>query len=137
VLDTSVIVAGFRSPSGASARLLNAALDGKITLVANVALFAEWESVLKRPDHVAATRKTLQAIDGLLDDLAAIVVPVEMHFSLRPQLADPDDEMVLEAAVSGAAEAIVTFETRTFSLAAPRFGLSVLTPAEAWARLKP
>jgi len=88
VLDTNVLVAGFRSPRGASARLLNAALDGKITLVANVALFAEWESVLKRADHAAASKRTPQEIDGLLDDLAALVFPVERHFSLRPQPAE-------------------------------------------------
>ena len=48
VLDTDVVVAAMRSPKGASAALLLAALDGRIELVANVALVLEYESVCLR-----------------------------------------------------------------------------------------
>lgn len=53
-----------------------------------------------------------------------------MHFRWRPQLSDTADELVLEAAVNGRAEALVTHDTRDFVVAARRFGLSVLTPQE-------
>lgn len=120
---STLVVAAFRSPKGASARLVDAAFDRKIELAVDMDLFTEWEAVLKRADHAAAINKTTQEIDELLDDLAALVLPVERRFNWRPQLADPDDEMVLEAAVAAAAEAIVTFETTTFRRAAGRFGV--------------
>lgn len=43
--------------------------------------------------------------------------------------------MVLEAAVNGRAEAIVTFNRRDFQTAACRFGLDVLLPAETLTRM--
>ena len=35
-----------------------------------------------------------------------IVEPVRIHYLWRPQLRDPEDEMVLETAVNGRADAI-------------------------------
>ena len=56
--------------------------------------------------------------------------PVEVNFQWRPQLADANDEMVLEAAVDGRAEALVTLNVKDFIGAAPRFGLRVLRPGQ-------
>ena len=58
------------------------------------------------------------------------IFPVEVRFVWRPQLPDADDEMVLEAAINGQAEAIVTHNRRDFERAAERFGIEVLSPAE-------
>ena len=65
-----------------------------------------------------------------------MVEPVETHFIWRPQLRDPADELVLEAAVNGRAEAIVTFNRRDFGMAPTRFGIDLLTPAEALGRIR-
>ena len=137
VLDTNVIVAAFRSKKGASARLLDAAYVRRFAPVANVALFAEWEDVLTRPEHLAAASLTAEAVREALDDLAGRIAIAERAYSWRPQLTDPDDEMVLEAAINGAADAIVTFETKTFAAPARRFGIDVLTPARAWSMVRP
>ena len=53
-----------------------------------------------------------------------------MYFQWRPQLADANDEMVLEAAVNGRADGIVTHNVKDFAIAAPRFGVRVLRPGE-------
>lgn len=50
VLDTDVIVAALRSPSGASAALLEAALDQQVKLLASVTLFVEYEAKCTAPD---------------------------------------------------------------------------------------
>lgn len=68
--------------------------------------------------------------------LARLIVPAPGPL-WRPLLTDPDDEMVLEAAINGAADTIATFETTTFSAVASRFGIAVLTPGEIWRRIKP
>jgi len=46
----------------------------------------------------------------------------------RPMLPDPDDEMELDTAINGRADAIVTFNDRAFSPVAPRFRCSVVRP---------
>lgn len=137
VLDTNVLVAALRSKQGASARLVEAAHESRVTAIANVALFAEYEALLTRAEHLAASGVTRDEIIAALDALAAKIEPAEPHFSWRPQLGDPDDEMVLEAAVNGSAEAIVTFEVTTFRAAAASFGIDMLTPAQIWAKVQP
>lgn len=136
VLDTDVVVAGMRSPAGASAALLLAALQRRLTLCTNVALMLEYEAVCSRAAHQTAAGLTRKEVDIFLDAIAALVEPVDTHFLWRPQLRDPADEMVLEAAVNGRAQAIVTFNVRDFGTAAARFGVDLLLPREALALLK-
>jgi len=61
---------------------------------------------------------------------------VETHFMWRPQLRDPADEFVLEAAVNGQAEVIVTFNRRDFGDTPHAFGIEVASPAELLRRIK-
>lgn len=61
--------------------------------------------------------------------------PVSTYFRWRPQLRDPGDEMVLEAAVNGRAEAIVTFNLRHYRAVPERFGIEIMRPAEALRRI--
>ena len=135
-LDTDVIVAGMRSPAGASAALLLAASKKKVRLCVNVALMLEYEAVCSRPAHRAVAGLTRKEVDIFIDAIAALADPVETHFLWRPQLRDPSDEMVLEAAVNGRAQAIVTFNRRDFGTAPAKFGVDVLLPREALALLK-
>jgi putative PIN family toxin of toxin-antitoxin system len=135
VLDTDVVVAGLRSPTGASRALLRRLRAGRLVVVASVALMVEYEAVLTRPEHLAATGLSRREMNALLDGLAALVEPVTPSFLWRPQLRDPDDEMVLDAAVAGRCDAIVTFNVDDFLPAARRFGVKVLRPREAIGRL--
>jgi predicted nucleic acid-binding protein len=41
--------------------------------------------------------------------LASVIKTVYIHFAWRPQLRDPADEMVFEAAIDGRADALETF----------------------------
>ncbi len=61
----------------------------------------------------------------------------ELHFRWRPQVADPGDEMVLEAAINGDADALVTYNVSDFAIAAERFDVSVLRPIDVLKRMKP
>ena len=75
-------------------------------------------------------------IDDLLNNLAVAVRPTALHYLWRPQLSDPGDEMVLETALNGAAEVLVTFNIGDFKPAADRFGLKLLRPADFLNTLK-
>jgi predicted nucleic acid-binding protein len=52
-----------------------------------------------------------------------------VHFLWRPFLRDPKDDMVLEAAVSGRCEYIVTFNLRDFK-GVEKFGITAIRPAD-------
>jgi putative PIN family toxin of toxin-antitoxin system len=131
VLDTDVMVAALRSKAGASRRLLISALGARFELLLSVALMLEYEAVLKRPEHLRAAGATRYEIDAILDALAARCVPVATSFSWRPVLSDPGDEMVLEAAVNGQADLIVTFNLTHLRRVALRFGVRAVRPSEA------
>ncbi len=130
LLDTNVLVAGFSSSKGASYAVLQAVPAGQLQIVASTALWLEYESVLKRDEIRVLHGFSVKQIDSLLSALAVWVQPVMLHYVWRPQLRDPGDEMVLEAAVNGQVGAIVTHNTRDFASVAPSFGLKVLTPAQ-------
>lgn len=135
MLDSSVVVSAFRNRLGASSRLLVLIEDGRLAPLATPALFLEYEDVLKRPEQREASSLSLAEVNAALAALAALTEPVEVRFTWRPQLADPGDEMVLEAAVNGQADALVTHNVADFALAAPRFGLTLLRPGELLERI--
>jgi putative PIN family toxin of toxin-antitoxin system len=130
LLDTNVLVAGLTSSRGASHALLQAVAAGKLQIAASPAVWLEYESVLKR-DAIRELHGFSEAqVDRFLSALAVWVQPVGLHYIWRPQLRDPGDEMVLEAAVNGQVSALVTHNVRDFASAASRFSLQVLTPAQ-------
>ena len=136
MLDTNVVVAAMRSPTGASAALLRAARRAEIAILANVALALEYEATCRLAEHRLAAGLDLDQVGVFVDAVLAMAEPVETHFIWRPQLRDPADELVLEAAVNGRAAAIVTFNRRNFNVAPAGFGIDVLTPAEAIRRIR-
>lgn len=131
VLDTDVVVAAMRSPGGASAELLRLARKGRVTLAISVPLFIEYEAQCTLREHRTAAGITLAQARVFVDALAVIGVPVVAHYLWRPQLRDPGDEMVLEAAINGAVHALVTFNQRDFGEAPQRFGIALLKPSDA------
>jgi putative PIN family toxin of toxin-antitoxin system len=134
VLDTGVIVAALRSPSGASAALLRRVRAGEVVAVAGVALALEYEAVCRRPEHQIASGLTRREVNVFVDAVIAMMEPVKSHYLWRPQLRDPNDEMVLDAAINGHASILATFNVKDF-LPARRFGIEVLRPQDALRRL--
>jgi putative PIN family toxin of toxin-antitoxin system len=130
LLDTNVLVAGLTSSQGASYVVLQAVAASRLEIAASTALWLEYESVLKRDEIRALHGFNAKEIDTILSALAVWVHPVMLHYIWRPQLRDPGDEMVLEAAVNGRVQAIVTHNTRDFAPIAPDFGVQVLMPAQ-------
>ena len=128
VLDTSVVAAGLRSQLGASNLILMAVAEGRFQPLVSTAMFLEYEAVLMRAEQRLATGMSEDDVQGFLAALASAAQPVEISFSWRPQLRDPSDESILEAAVNGQAVAIVTHNVRDFDPGASRFDIRVLTP---------
>lgn len=105
-------------------------------MVANVALALEYEATCLLAEHRLAAGLGLEDTAIFIDAVIALCEPVENSFMWRPQLRDPADEMVLEAAVNGQARAIVTFNRRDFENVAQMFGVGVWLPSEALRRMQ-
>lgn len=80
---------------------------------------------------------TALVLEELLDSICDIGLQVKVKWQWRPQLEDPDDEMVLETAINGFSNAIVTFNRTDFIRAGRRFDIAVLSPREALGRMNP
>ena len=135
VLDTNVVVAGLRSPSGASAALIDRALSGAFTLLLSVPLALEYEAVCRDPAQRIVSGLSDEEVSTIVSALCAVCGPVHARYLWRPQLRDPADEMVFETAVNGRADALVTFNRRDFGAAPARFGVVLQSPQETLRRL--
>ena len=136
VLDTDVVVAAMRSPTGASAGLLRSARAGKVTLLASVPLAIEYEAACLSAEHLLAAGLVRADAMTFVDAVVAMAQPVERYFLWRPQLRDAGDEMVLETAINGRAEALVTFNVRHFKDVPSRFGIELMLPRDAMRRIE-
>ena len=136
MLDTDVVVAAMRSPSGGSAELMRRTDAGKAVMLLTVALALEYEAICMLADHRLASGLSASQAGIYVDGLISLAEPVRSFFRWRPQLRDPGDELVLEAAVNGQADAIVTFN-QSHLREARNFGIAVIRPAEALRRINP
>jgi putative PIN family toxin of toxin-antitoxin system len=135
VLDTDVVVSAMRSPTGASAELLRRVVAGKATMLLSVALALEYEATCTLAEHRLAAGLSASETLAFVNGLIALAEPVRTFFRWRPQLRDPGDELVLEAAVNGRAALIATFNQRDLK-DARNFGIEVLRPAAVLRRLE-
>jgi putative PIN family toxin of toxin-antitoxin system len=133
VLDSNVLVAGLRSRTGASFRLLELLRDGAYEIAISVPLILEYEAVLMR--HGRQLGLSLTGVRVILDFICSVAVPQNIHYLWRPQLRDPKDEFALELAVAAGCRAIVTHNRRDF-VGAERMGVEILAPGEFLRKLE-
>jgi len=134
ILDTSVLIAGLRSSLGASFALLDLVGSGRFTIGLTAALVLEYEATCMK--SLPALNLQADDITGLLDYFCHVGKPAAIRFQARPSVADPDDELVLEAAIATGSEWIVTHNIRDMAAGAARYGIEVITPGEAIRRLR-
>ena len=127
VIDTNVILAGLRSPRGASYQALSLLGRGYYDLHVSVPLVLEYESVVLH--HLDDLPISSDDVDDFLNYVCRVAIAHEIYYIWRPFLSDPDDDMVLVVAVASGSAAIVTFNKHDFR-GCERFGLLLLTPAE-------
>lgn len=136
VIDTDVLVAAFLSPEGASRQLMICALDRKFALLLSTSLLMEYESVLRRPHHLERARATDLEVTEILDALAGVCVPVIFDYNWRPTGAHMDDELVVETAINGQADAVATFNLKDIRAAGAQFGIDAQRPGSLVRRMR-
>jgi putative PIN family toxin of toxin-antitoxin system len=127
IVDTNVVVSALRSRKGASYHLLQLVGDPRWIMVVSVALLLQYEAVARR--EAVPLHATSEETDRFIDYLCAASEHQAIYFAWRPQLADPDDEFILELAVAAGASHIVTFNQTDFR-GAEGFGIKVVEPRE-------
>jgi len=124
VLDTNVLVSALLRPDSIPGRIVDLVLAEQVTLAFDHRIFAEYQSVLFRPefsfssDQVGALLEFVWRAGEMVD-----ATPLPIH------LPDPDDVMFIEVAVSALASALVTGNLKHFP-ASQRHGVRVLSPRE-------
>jgi putative PIN family toxin of toxin-antitoxin system len=131
LLDTNVIVAAFRSRTGASQAILRRALSNDLPLVVHPKLLYEYRDVLSRPDTLDGSGITFSEAELVLAHLAARAANVEVRYLWRPNLRDEGDNFVLEIAVAAWPCTIVTHNVADFQRTELRFPqVVVMTPGQ-------
>jgi putative PIN family toxin of toxin-antitoxin system len=126
VVDTNVVVAGLRSDLGAAFKLISLIdKSEKFGICISVPLTLEYEEVLNRPDLVP--QLTSADVGKFLGFICSVAILCDIFYLWRPYLRDPKDEMVLETAVAGGCNTIVTYNHRDFG-GAEKFGIQILSP---------
>ncbi len=135
VVDTNVFVAALRSGGGPSREVIRRSLEGRYEPIFSNALWLEYEDLLGR--DVWTQETTEDDRRQVLAALAAAGRWIKIFYGWRPNLRDEGDNHLVELAIAGGAEAIVTYNTRDFRLGDLRWpNLAVLTPPECLEKLK-
>lgn len=132
LLDTNVLVAGLRSKKGAAFKLLSLVGKGDFEICLSVPVVLEYEEVLL--DQLEELHFTESDVRDLLNYFCSVGKHQEIYFLWRPYLRDTKDDLVLEAAVAGNCDAIITYNRRDFA-GAEKFGVQILTPGEFLKRI--
>jgi len=114
VLDTNVLVAAMRSKQGASYRLLSLLGDGRWRPNVTVAVVLEYEAVLKR--DCLQFGLTEEDVDDVVDAICAEGGLHRLYFLWRPVASDPDDDLMLEAAIAAIATLLSPSINGTFPI---------------------
>jgi putative PIN family toxin of toxin-antitoxin system len=131
VVDTDVLVSAFLGPGGASREVLRRALRGEYRPLVGAALFAEYESVLARHELFESCVLSAKERERLFEDFLSVCRWTRVYYTWRPNVRDESDNHVVELAVAGGAQAIVTRNVRDFARMELRFpALRIVTPAD-------
>ena len=131
VVDTNILVSAILSPDGAAREVLRRCLTGRYRPLIGNALFLEYEDVLSREKLFAAAPIGPEDREALLDAFLGACQWIEIAFLWRPNLPDEADNHLVELAVAGNAEAIITHNARDVASGDLVFdGIRIVAPGD-------
>lgn len=130
MLDTAALIAALRSSKGAAAEIVRKVLREEIVILMDYKMALEYRDVALRSEHLMASGRSRENVLGLIGALEEVAEPVKVVRMDRPLSPDPNDDMVLDVAINGHADGIVTNNIRHFAAVGKRFGIPVLSPAD-------
>lgn len=131
VVDTNVFIAALLSPAGENRDVLRACLQSRAQPLMGAALFHEYEDVMGRPDLMKKCPLPPQKRQTLFEAFLSVCEWVKVYYLWRPNLPDEGDNHLVELAIAGGADVIVTNNVRDVRRGELSFpSLRILTPAE-------
>jgi putative PIN family toxin of toxin-antitoxin system len=131
VVDTSVFISALIGSKGSSRELIRRCLKGEYQPLMGNALFLEYESVMQREEIISQCSLTNTEIYTLLASFINVSQWISIYYLCRPNLKDEADNHLIELAVAGNAQIIVTKNVKDFQNAELVFpNLSILRPEE-------
>jgi len=127
VIDTNVVLSAVRSRQGASHKLLTKLGDEHFVVCISVPLVLEYEATLQKVQWPGKPNN--KTIEDILDYLCLIGEAVKPPYLWRPMAKDPKDEMLVELAVAGDCDRIITFNKRDLADVLG-LGIKLQTPGE-------
>lgn len=128
VIDTNVFI-GACLGQGACRAVIAACLEEKLTPLMGVALLAEYEDVLSRTGLFVRSRLDVAERDELLNIFLSTCRWTRIYYGWRPNFPDEGDNHLVELAVAGGADYIVTRNLRDVARMELLFpGLKVVFP---------
>jgi len=132
-VEPSALVAAAHARGGASFALVSAIPSARFQICLSVSLYAEWQDVLIRPEHLPPGQSPADAT-AFLRYMASQAWHQDIFFHWRPFLPDPDDDMILELAFAAGCPFIVTHNVRDFA-GSEALGVEAITPRDFLAHL--
>lgn len=129
VIDTSIIVSALIGKKGPSREVIRRCLMGELKPIISNALFCEYQDVTKRKNIITLCPLSNDEIQELLNAFYSVARWVSIHYLWRPNLIDEDDNFIIELALAGNANTIVTNNIRDFKNSEISFPeLKIATP---------
>ena len=134
-LDTNILV-GACLGSYAANRILAACLQRRLTPLIGAALLAEYEDVAGRDEVFVSGRLNRSERNEVLDALLSVCEWTQIYYLWRPNLPDEGDNHILELAVVGQADFVVTRNIQDFNRAQLLFPSVQICPETLLEELK-
>jgi putative PIN family toxin of toxin-antitoxin system len=127
VLDTNVLASGAIAHAGSVAQVIDAMAAGQFQLVLSQQILIELERTLGKPYFTA--RLTPDAVARYIAGLKAISLITLLTVPVSGVATQPEDDVILAAALSGHADYLVTGDKHLRALGMYQ-GVRIVSPAE-------
>jgi len=129
VIDTSVLISALIGKTGPSREILRQCLLGKYKPLISNALFQEYEDVSGRQNIIDLCPLSTAEVRELLNAFYSVCHWVPIYFLWRPNLKDEGDNFLIELAVAGNSNLVITNNIKDLTGAELTFeNLKIQTP---------
>jgi putative PIN family toxin of toxin-antitoxin system len=132
VVDTNVLIGALIGKEySANRKLIELSLKREFQPLINYTLFSEYEDIINRPSILRLCKRSTEEINILFDGFLSTCELVKIYYLWRPNLVDEDDNYLIELAIAGNAEILVTHNVKDFSRTQLKFPqLQIKQPQE-------
>lgn len=128
VIDTSVWISSLVSSNGNSRQIIRLALQEKISPQMGVALFCEYEDIMRRKAIQEKTPLSSIDLEKFFAAFLSCCTWCDIYFLWRPNITDEGDNHIVELAVASGSKYVITHNISDFKNCELRFDIQFTTP---------